>query len=280
MTAEADGGQMLVTPRGAFHVRIDGAPTRPWLTALHALAADLRMWDAQVPGWCEHFRVLRIDMRGHGLTAWTDCTGSVGIAELKDDVAAVWEALGVRRSVVVGLSIGGMTALELAAAGAEQVAGVVAADCRADAPPGFRAMWDGRLALLDDGGMAAVADATLPTWFTPRTLAARPERVAEVRAMILATSPLAYAALARGLQQLDLASRLKAIGVPVRLVVGADDGVHPDAMRAMAQLMPGTELITIESAAHLVNLEQAEDFAAATDSFLRSFAADAAPALA
>jgi 3-oxoadipate enol-lactonase len=279
MTTES-GGHVLATSRGAFHVRLDGASARPWLTVLHALAADLHMWDAQVPGWCEHFRVLRVDMRGHGRTPWTGGTEPVGIDELARDVLAVWDAVGVWRSVVVGLSIGGMIALDLAVGGAEQVVAVVAADCRADAPPGFRAMWDRRLALLLEGGMAAVAEATLPTWFTPRTLAEQPERFGAVRAMIARTSPPGYAALARGLQQLDLASRLGAIDVPVLLVVGADDGVHEVAMRAMAQLMPGTALVTIAGAAHLVNLEQAQAFAAATDPFLRSFAADASPAVA
>lgn len=260
---------------GAVHVRIDGDPGKPWLTALHALATDSQLWDAQVPEWSA-YRILRLDMRGHGRSP-PGSGPSSSIESFAADVAAVWDALGIERSVVVGLSIGGMIALELALALPDRVVGVVAADCRSDAPAPFKKMWDDRRAVLSAGGLSAVAEVTLPTWLTAETLAGMPNLVASVREMIEATSPEGYVAATKALQELDLKPRLSEIDVPVLYVVGEADGAHPEAMADMARITPGARIESIPGAAHLANIEQPDAFAAATFSFLQEIALHASP---
>lgn len=256
---------------GEVHALIDGDPGRPWLTALHALATDSRLWDAQVPGWMAEYRVLRLDMRGHGSSPFGSGP-SRSIESLAADVAAVWDALEIERSVLVGLSIGGMIALDIALASPDRVVGVVAAACRSDAPAFFQRMWEDRRALLSAGGLNAVAEATLPTWFTPRTIADRPDRIALVREMIEATSPEGYVAATRALQALDLKPRLSTLSVPVLYAVGEADGAHPEAMADMARITPGARIETIPGAGHLANIEQPDAFAAATLPFLEEIA--------
>ena len=263
MTAE---GSLIAAGDVELYVDVAGEPTRPWLTCLHALATDRRLWDAQLPALLRHFRVLRIDLRGHGRSPAGDPDYQIDL--LARDVVAVWDALGIERSAVLGLSLGGMIALELGFDVAARVSRIVAADCRADAPDAFRAMWEARRALLREGGLAAVADATLPTWFRPATLAAAPPVVARVRAMIEGTSEAGYIGATRALERLALKPRLSELGRPTRFIVGADDGVHPAAMREMCALVPGASLVEIADAAHLANVEQPAAFDAALLSFL------------
>src|SRR5215208_1403836 len=95
-----------------LHVVVDGRSDGPWLTCLHALASNLRLWEPQVGPLGAAFRVLRMDARGHGESTADDPAGSVD--DLAADVTAVWDALGIERSHVLGLSLGGMIGIGLA----------------------------------------------------------------------------------------------------------------------------------------------------------------------
>jgi 3-oxoadipate enol-lactonase len=260
--------RFVSTPSAKLHVRIDGREGAPWLTCLHSLATNLHLWDAESERLAAYFRVLRLDFRGHGQSS--SATDDFTLEDLREDVLTVWDELGVSRSALLGLSIGGMIALELALDAPARVSCLVAADCRADAPGPFRAMWDERRQLLRDRGMEAIVAATLPSWFTPRTLAQRPPCVAEVERMISATSFNGYFGATRALQRLDIKLRLPAMDRPTLYLVGEEDGIHPQAMAEMQELTPGASLTTLPGAAHLSNLEQPEGFYAAVEPFLIS----------
>lgn len=262
----ADDGRLIAVGDVRLYVEVAGEAGRPWLTCLHSLATDHRLWNAQMPAFERDFRVLRIDLRGHGRSDSGD--PDYRIDELAQDVVAIWDALGIERSAVLGLSLGGMIALQLALAVPDRVSRLVAADCRSDAPDAFRAMWAQRRALLRDGGLAAIADATLPTWFTPATLAADPPFIAQVRSMIEGTSPAGYVGATHALERLALKPKLPEVRRPTRFVVGAEDGLHPGAMREMCALVPGASLVEIAAAAHLSNIEQPLAFADAVVAFL------------
>lgn len=251
-----------------LHVAVDGPSGAPWLTCLHALATDLRLWDPQLEALASAFRLIRIDARGHGGSTAEPAATTLG--ELAADVVAVWDRLGVARSHVLGLSLGGMTGFGLALDAPDRLGKLIAADCRADAPQFFVDMWSKRQQSLREGGMAAVADATLPIWFSEPTRANRPELVASARAMILETSPAGYVGASSALQKMDYKRRLAEIRAPTLFLVGALDGWHPEEMRGMAALVAGARYVEIPEAAHLSNLEQPERFNAAVLQFLRS----------
>ncbi len=255
-----------------LHARIEGRPGAPFITCLHALATDSRLWEPQLAALCGSFQILTIDMRGHGRSTPGSDAGLAAaftLDSLAADVVAVWDALGISQSAVLGLSIGGMLGLELALAHPERVTALVAADCRADAPQPFKAMWPARRAVLADGGLEAVADATIATWFGHLRSSAPHPAEALARAMITATSPAGYAGASRALEGLDLLPRLPGMTRPVLYVVGSEDGVHPAAMRAMSAATPGSALIELPGAGHLASLEQPEAFSAAVLPFLR-----------
>jgi 3-oxoadipate enol-lactonase len=258
----ASGGARL-------HVLLDGPEGAPVITCLHTLATNADLFDADMARLMRDHRVLRIDFRGHGRSTagprQDDPQAAYTLAELAADVVAVWDALEIGTSSVLGLSLGGMIALELGLAHPARVDCLIAAGCRADAPPVFRETWQARRAILAEGGLKAVADVTLPTWLTP---AASPEAVAQARRMIEATSVAGYAGATRALEGLDLLPRLPGLTRPALFLVGSNDGAHPAAQREMAAATPGSRFVEIDGPAHLLNLEAPEAFAdAALDFF-------------
>ncbi len=267
-----------------LHARVEGRPGAPFITCLHALATDTRLWGPQLAALCGSFQILTIDMRGHGRSTPGSDAGLAAAFTLNGlaaDVVAVWDALGISRSAVLGLSIGGMLGLELALAHPERVTALVAADCRADAPQPFKAMWPARRAVFAEAGLEALADATIATWFghlradEPNLAAPHPAE-ALARAMITNTSPAGYAGASRALEGLDLLPRLSGMTRPVLYIVGSEDGMHPAAMRVMSAATPGSALIELPGAGHLASLEQPDAFSAVVLPFLRGVLQQAA----
>src|ERR671933_274502 len=91
----------------AFNVAVEGSDGAPWLTFSNSHATDLTLWDEQAARLQNRFCVLRYDTRGHGRTQASD--GAYDFDLLTRDMVALWDALGVARSHVVGLSLGGTT---------------------------------------------------------------------------------------------------------------------------------------------------------------------------
>ena len=262
----AAGARTLVCVDGAvLSATIDGDPRAPWLTCLHALGCDVSLWDDLIPALAERFQILRLDMRGHGASSLGDAEGS--LAQLVEDCCAVWNDVGVTHSSLLGLSIGGMIAMGLALAYPTRVDRVVLAACRADAPPAFKALWDARDDLVRTAGMAAVADETLSTWLTETTRRDAPAMVDRARRMIERTSASGYLCATAALRGVAYAPSLASFAPPVRLVVGDQDPVTSDAMKAIASSL-SAELVVIDAAAHLVSLEKPAAFLEATLPFL------------
>jgi pimeloyl-ACP methyl ester carboxylesterase len=117
---------------------------------------------------------------------------------------AVWDALGIARSHMLGLSLGSMTGIGLALSHSNRIDRLVAADSSTDAPPVFVEMWTKRLQAMRESGMPAVAEATLPIWFSEATRASRPEIVEAARVKIVGTSAPAMSARRRRSTSADL----------------------------------------------------------------------------
>jgi pimeloyl-ACP methyl ester carboxylesterase len=103
----------LIELRGLrFHYR-DWAPQRagaPDLVLLHGFTGHARSWDAFAEAMTDRYRVLALDQRGHGETAWAGAD-KYGVGEMVDDLAAFVAALGLRRFALLGLSMGGNVAI-------------------------------------------------------------------------------------------------------------------------------------------------------------------------
>src|SRR4051794_41790064 len=92
---------------------VTGPEDAPVVVLSNSLGAPRAMWDPQVPALAERFRVVTYDTRGHGASPAP--AGPYSLDDLVDDVLALADRIGTGRFSVAGLSLGGMTALRLAA---------------------------------------------------------------------------------------------------------------------------------------------------------------------
>jgi 3-oxoadipate enol-lactonase len=261
-----------ITANGAdLRVRIDGAEHLPWLVLSNSLATDMSLWEPQLAALTEIRRVLRYDTRGHGGSGAP--RGPYDFGMLTGDVIAVMDHFGIASADILGLSLGGMTALGLGLDYPRRVDRIMCCCARADFPPAMVVVWDERIAAVTNGGLAAIAEGTLSRWFTPATHAARPELISHTRRMILETSPAGYCGCAEALKTLSYFRRLPELRARVLYVAGeADPAAPPGAMRAMADATSGAKLAIIRGAAHIANLENAPAFTAAVCGFLQDSA--------
>lgn len=250
-----------------FHCEINGPEGAPWLMFSNSLATNLGMWAPQVEALSGSYRVLRYDQRGHGQSEATE--GAYSFELLADDAAAIMDALDIPRCHFVGLSMGGMTAMALALNHAERLASVAICNSRAEAPEGFRAIFDERIATAQSEGMAPLVGPTVERWFTQALRDAAPPFLDDVREMVRSTPVAGYVGCCQAIQALDYMPRMSEISRSTLFIAGAQDGATPpDGMRAMHAAVPGSRYVELDPAAHLSNLEQPEAFNQALRGFL------------
>jgi 3-oxoadipate enol-lactonase len=231
---------------------VDGPEEAPVVVLSNSLGATRAMWDPQVPVLAERYRVLTYDTRGHGTSPAP--AGPYTLDDLVDDVLALLDRVGAERAHVAGLSLGGMTALRLAARQPERVhrLAVLCSSAKTD-PQGFL----DRAAAARADGTASFAPAVVSRWLTPPYAAEHPDLVARLQAMVAGADDEGYAACAEVVGRVDLREDLGRIAVPTLVVSGAEDpALPPEHQRAIADGIPGAELLTVSPGAHRANLEQ------------------------
>lgn len=265
----AQGVQRLDVAGGELAYRVDGT-AGPWIVAAHSLASSHRMWDAQVAALAGSYRLLRFDLRGHGASSGAAGEGSV--EQCVDDVIALMDHLQIDAAHFLGLSLGGAIGIALASRCPQRLQSLVACCCRVDAPAAYVEAWRERLALVERGGMAAVAEPTLARWFTPAAhdTAAMNEAISTARTQLLATPIVGYRHGIQALLSLNETDRLANVRTPTLLVAGsADTAVPSSVMAAMHALISSSRFVALEDAAHLCNVEQATHFDALLLEWLR-----------
>lgn len=213
---------------GELHYQLDGPAEAPVLVLSNSLGTDLHMWDIQVPAFTQHFRVLRLDTRGHGKSLVTP--GPYSIEQLGRDVIALLDALGIARAHFCGLSMGGLIGQWLGINAGQRLHRLVV--CNTAARIGTPEVWNPRIeTVLRDGAAAMVAlrDASIARWFTADFAAANPHQAKQITDMLAATSPEGYAANCAAVRDADLRGQLARIKVPTLVIAGTEDAVTPPA---------------------------------------------------
>lgn len=255
----------VVRGRSRLHYETGGPETGPWIVLSGSAATDLAMWDALVSRIGGSFRILRVDQRGHGRSALGD--EALGFSLLADDLAGLLDELGIREATIVGASMGGATALVLAAARPDLVSGVVVAGSRPASTPASETYWAEQLAVLERHGMSEIARRAVERWFTPRSVASESEAVRATRAMIERTPADGFAAAARLLGSYDIRDALRRVRCPVLLAYGDADPVPESVVAEMSELLEQVRVVTIADAGHLPAVEQPDRFAHIVEQF-------------
>jgi 3-oxoadipate enol-lactonase len=238
----------------------------PWLTMSHSLGADSSMWDEQAKLLSSRFKVLRYDTRGHGGSGAPK--GSYTLEQLADDVKALFDALGIKRTHWLGLSLGGMIGQTFAVKYPGIFQSMVLADTSSRQPPGAAQTWGDRVKSVREKGMEAVVDTTLARWLTEPFRNSHKEVTARIAAGIRGTPVDGFAGCCEAIAKLDVLDRLKEVDCPTMVIVGEQDqGTPPAAARLIQENIKGAELVIIPDAAHLANINQPETFNKALLSF-------------
>jgi 3-oxoadipate enol-lactonase len=222
-----------------------------------SLGTDRSMWDPQTPALSRRNRVVRYDLRGHGLSAAP--AGPYAISDLGGDLLALMDRLEIERASLCGVSIGAMTSIWVAAHAPERVDRLVLCCTSARFGPEAAEVYRARAATVREKRVDAVADGALERWFTPAFRQAQPELMAQIRRGLTETSPEGYASCCEALAELDLLPLLGSVKAPTLVIAGAEDpATPPDHGRAIAAGITGARFELIDGAAHLANIEKAE----------------------
>ena len=258
---------MQVSRSNGIHIHFAdlGRPGGAALVFANSLGTDFRIWERVIGCLDGNIRVILYDKRGHGLSEAP--AGPYSLSDHVADLASLLDSLAVRDAIVCGLSVGGMIAQALTAARPDLVRVLVLCDtAHRIGPPG---MWDTRIAAIEVGGIAALADSILERWFSAAFRAGRAEELAGWRNMLVRTPVEGYLGTCAAIRDADLTDRAAAIGVPALCLVGAEDGATPpDLVRSLAELIPGARFRIIDGAGHLPCVERPDALAAAMTEFL------------
>jgi 3-oxoadipate enol-lactonase len=248
-------------------VQVAGPAGAPALLMLHSLGTSLHVWDAQADALAARYRVIRPDLRGHGLTGVPP--GPYTLDMLAADVLAVLDTLGVAAAHVAGLSIGGAVAQSLATLAPARVRSLVLCDTALAFPP--PALWRERAALARAQGMEPLVQPVLARWVTADFQDA-PEAEG-LRTMLRRTAPEGYAGAAEALAAADLTAATSRLRLPALVLVGAHDAATPMASaQALQAAIPGAQLVVLPGVAHIPTVQRPDDVTAAMAGFLAGLA--------
>lgn len=260
----------LIDVEGArLNCVIDGTAGKPWITFVTGIANDHTLWDAQIPALSDHYRILRIDSRGHGLS--TSSPHPYSLMQLAGDVISVWDALAIRKSTIAGLGLGGVVVSELALRHPDRVSALIPVSCRATMTPQYQGIWPALVETATKGGIAAIADMTIGRWFSEEFRASNAATMKSVRDAILRTSLDGYLGCIAAILTLGHADRLSTLRMPVLYVSGEHDrvGAPPDIVQAMCDATPGARHVVLPGATHISTVCNPQAFNAALLELLR-----------
>lgn len=263
MQAKINGISLAYSDRGT------GLP----LVFVHGFPLNRTMWAQQEETLSSQFRVITVDLRGHGdsdapLWRYT-------IEQFADDVRALLDHLVIQQAVLAGLSMGGYVLFAFYRKYAKHVMGLILADTRAAADQAEGK--EGRFQMAQiayQKGSAAIVDLMIPKLLCPATMQTKPDLVRKVRAMIESTQISGIAGdLMAMAERPDSIPLLSQIACPTQIIVGELDlATPPSDARLMAEHISGAHLAIIPGAAHLSNLEQPERFNHIVSSFVSDLA--------
>jgi len=248
--------------------------TEPWKSGpapvvfVHGLGGDHHMWLYQVPAFCHRFPVLTVDLRDHGQSS--KASHDYTVADTARDLVRLFRVLGIESAHVVGLSLGGIVAQQLALDTPLAVASLTLADTVCGAPEGMeevmRQTLDEAMRFIEENPMRVVAEARITNAFSD---AVDPVMRAHLIDRVAQNDKQAYERAARSAFNLSLRPRLGELNVPTLVVVGDEDRVTPLPLSEdLVQRIAGARLVRIEGAGHITAMEKPVEFNRAVLEFL------------
>lgn len=249
----------------SLHVRVDGAgqADAPTLIFSNSLGTTLDIWAAVLPLLPDELRVIRYDMRGHGLSDVPQ--GPYTMGQLVSDAAAVCDALEAHDTMFVGLSVGGMIAQGLAVKRPELIRALVLSNTAAKIgnPP----LWQDRIDTVLAQGMEPLADGIMARWFGRDFLTSGHDHA--WRHMVTGCNPIGYAGVCAAISGTDFYTPTSGIRIPTLGIAGSEDGATPaDLVRETVNLIPGSQIEVMRRCGHLPCIEDPVRYAQVLNNFI------------
>lgn len=247
-----------------YEIKGEGDP----LLLVHGLGSSARNWELQVSYFAEQYRVLTYDLRGHGRSSKPAGPYSMGL--FAEDTAMLMQGLGIPAAHVVGISMGGMIAFELAVRFPHLLKSLVIVnsypEMRVETAREHIEKWQ-RLLILELLGVRKMGEVLSKRLFI------KPEQ-AELRRMFVerwaGNDKRAYQESLRAIFGWDVEARLGDICCPVLVIASDGDYLPLEQKRDYVARIPGARLTVIEDARHAVTAERPGQFNRILDEFLES----------
>ncbi len=244
-----------------------GAP----IIFLHAFPLNRTMWAPQVAGLKDQYRVITIDLRGHGeseapLWRYT-------LDQFAEDINGLLDHLGIAKAAFVGLSMGGYILFALYRKDPTLFQSLVLADTRATADtPEAKAARFSMAQIAYRRGVSAIADLMLPKLLSPSSCEHRADLQDHLRTIITSNQVSGIVGDLMAMEERpDSTPLLASLTVPTLVIVGEEDVASPpEEVEGMAKQIPGSTFVRIPHAGHLSNMENPDAFNAAILTFLTS----------
>ncbi|KAF2431385.1 putative alpha/beta hydrolase [Tothia fuscella] len=280
----------IMTPDGvALPYRLEGSidVQAPLIVLCNSILVDYGIWDAFIDSFSskeenKKFRIVRYNARGR----YSDCgDAAVTVDLLAQDIITILDALRVpKAAAVIGVSLGGATALNTALQFPDRVSSFIACDTNSLAPPGNPKAWGERIDMAEKQGSTAssgepvvgdeLAEFTVRRWFVKESyddppLAKEAERV---KSMVANNSLKGFKTGVKALYKYDFRDEMKNAKVRGAFVVGGGDGVLPKTMKDMKDGYGDGSAVfeIIDGAGHLPMVEKPQEFAEVVTKFLGS----------
>lgn len=243
----------------------EGAANSPAVVLAHSLGATRAIWNPVAAALVANgFRVIRYDLRGHGES--DVIKGPYSVADFGGDLLSVIVAAGLDRAHVVGLSVGGMAAMWLAANMPGRVDRLVLANTTPFIPAKER--WDPLITQALSDGLDGIAAPMIEGWLSAGFRQDQPNAAASLVEAMRTTPPAGFAGTCAILRDVDLRDDLARIAAPTLILHGVEDARGAPASAALNAGIAGSVKVDIPGAAHLSPAENPAAVARAILEFL------------
>jgi 3-oxoadipate enol-lactonase len=247
-----------------LNARVAGTGTP--IVLFHSLLADQTSFEPVASMLAKTHQVVLLNLPGFGSS---DAVGN-SLEAIADHIAAGIEALGLgRKPILLGNGYGGFVALLTAIRHPGLATRLVLADCGAMFSEPGRAAFRGMSTTAREKGLGAIADVAMRRLFAPEFQQANPALIEERKKRFLAVDPKTFHGACDALATLDVREQLKAVTVPVLVLVGEQDEATPPRMsRELAAGLPDAKLVVLPGCAHVPQLQAPGQFMEAIRSFI------------
>lgn len=263
---------MKIVVNGATH-SYEVLGSGPYVTLLHSVGLSTREgWRNQIPVLSKQYKVLTYDIRGLGESERG--REPLGVQTFVKDLEALLSTLGIKKTVLMGASLGGWIAQAFTVERPEMVQGLilVSTTCKMSAE-GVAKIRE-RNGRIRAGGMEVAVDGQIKTQFSDEFMRTSPHIIAWYRSHYLANDPETYIAIMEDLASICLCEGLRSVRCPTMIVTGEDDmssvrGRLPlESAKMLHNLITGSQLVIIPKARHYPHIDHPELFNETVRSFL------------